>query len=159
LPDGSLPTKILVDQQRHSGFRALARHLPRSFERRCERLLAHHWQLVLRCQGDEPGVRFHVSDDVGEIQLLVAQQLLRVVIDRRYAKFLRQRFRFGFRAIVDCHTPRPANLLPAGELEAGPEAGPKRGKSQVTHSLAPPGNRWCESAWLLAQTYRGVITL
>ena len=109
-----LPAEVLMNQQRHARSTAGRGHLPRHFQRRPQRFLADHGQLVLRRQMHELGMRIDVGDAVDEVQGFLGEHLARIVIHPLDPEPLGQLFGLRPRPVVDRHaacagtSPQPA---------------------------------------------------
>ena len=62
------------------------------------------------------GMCFNARADIDKIKPLAPQKLMRVIIDRRYAKGMGQRLSLCAGTIIDRNTLYRASLQPAGEL-------------------------------------------
>ena len=112
------------------GFAARAHHALGGGEVVRHRLLADDGLAVRGRELHEPGVGRRVGDDVEEVDVLPAQQLLRVVVDRPDAQLPPEGLGLRASAVVEGHAPGPRQLAPGAELVPRPEPGSEQGEAE-----------------------------
>ena len=129
-PDRGLPTPVLVDEEGHARLVARAHHALGGREVVRHRLLADDRLAVGDRELDEAGVGRGVGDDVEEVDVLPAQQLLRVVVDGADAQLPPEGLGLRARAVVEGHAPGPRQLAPGAQLVPRPEPGSEKGEAE-----------------------------
>ena len=129
-PDRGLPPPVLVDEEGDARLAAGAHHALGGREVVRHRLLADDGLAVGDRELDEAGVGRGVGDDVEEVDVLPAQQLLRVVVDGADAQLAPEGLGLGARAVVEGHAPGPRQLAPGAELVPRPEPGSEQGEAE-----------------------------
>src|SRR6185369_11548857 len=94
------------------------------------RLLADAWDAILRAEQRERFVPADFRDVVHEVRLHLAQQFLRILINRGEAEVARDGPGPGSGAVMDGDALRAAQFPPRRELVASPESGAKDGETQ-----------------------------